>query len=412
MPHPLLHLSLTPRLGPVLIRRAVHTLGSPEAVLRASAADLERVHGIGPERSAAIADGLRAVGPAADEEIRLCEQRNVRLVTMFDDEYPPLLNQLPDAPPILYVRGFLRPEIDRFSLALVGSRSCTPYGIEQAERFSLMLAQSGLTIVSGGARGIDAAAHRGALRAQGRTVVVMGCGLAHIYPPEHAEMYEEVVSRSGAIVSELPMSVAPARENFPRRNRIISGMSLGVLVIEAGAGSGSLITARVAAEEQGREVMAVPGRIDSPASRGSLELLKKGGAALVTDPADVIEILEAPARHAHAGTHAIRYDQPRADETAPDGLFPAPGAPVFAQNDAETEAQSDNLSATVAKSLTASQRTLLEALIEPRSFDDLTRVTGLDPGVLRADATILEIRRLIAREGPLLARRNERARSR
>lgn len=393
----LLRLTYAPGLGPVLIRRLVECFGSASAALRASPAQLTRVRGVGDTMARRIVDGLRDDSDM-QEELELAGRLGVRIVTAIDADYPPLLRQLRDAPPVLYVRGELDAAQDRHCVAMVGSRACTSYGVEQAERFAATLAQAGLTIVSGGARGIDGAAHRGAIRIGGRTVVVMGCGLAHCYPPEHAELFDKVVEAGGAVISELPLSTHPAAENFPARNRIISGMSLGVLVIEAGRASGALITARAAAEEQGREVMAVPGRIDSQASEGSLELLKAGAAAMVTSPADVLEILETPARHLHRGSHGDRY----LPDAGADGLFD--GEPTSA---AEVKPGIDE--SALLRTLSVSQRTLYECLVEPKSLDDVARETGLDPGALRADATMLELRQVIVRTGGRLARRRSGA---
>jgi len=373
----LLRLTLAPGLGPVLTRRAIDTLGSPRAVIEASPADLARTPGVGAERARKIAAALRAGDGALEAELALARRLGVRFVSRHDDEYPPLLTHLDDAPPVLRVRGELTPERDRYCAAIVGSRSCTAYGTEQAERFAAALAERGLPIVSGGARGIDTAAHRAALRVRGRTVVVMGCGHAHCYPPENADLFERIIDAGGAVISELPLAVAPARENFPARNRVISGMSLGVLVIEAGARSGALITARLAAEEHGREVMALPGRVDSGASQGAHELIRMGGAALVVSPQDVIDLLETPARHAHAGAHAARYADPARE--------PRPTKP-----DLSTLALTDR------------QRTIVETLQEPRTMDEIVRMTGLDAAAVRTEATVLEVQQILKRVGDRL----------
>lgn len=381
-PRDLLRLTLTPGLGPILIGRLLATFGSPTAALAASAAELERVDRIGPRNAAAIAKGFRETDRTADEELALAERLGVRIVTRADGAYPPLLTSINDAPPILYIRGTLDPAgPDRYPLAIVGSRNATAYGIEQAERFSGVLARAGLTIVSGGARGIDTAAHRGALRAGGRTVAILGCGLAECYPPENRELFDKIVAAGGAVVSELPLRTHPESDNFPARNRLISGMSLGVLVIEAGKRSGSLITARLAAEDHNREVMAVPGRVDSAASWGTHELLKQGGAALVTDPGDVLAALEAPARHSFNGSHESRY----ADPSKPAGsLFGEEGQPP-------------------ALPTTGPQRAILESLGAPRTMDELVVVTGLGVGTLRAEITVLEIQKRVRREGSRFA---------
>ncbi len=384
----LVRLTLTPGVGPILIARLIEAFGEPAAVLAASAAQLERIKGIGPGRSPLIVRGLKESADLVDDELALAAKLGVRLVPKSDPEYPPLLAEIRDAPPLLYVRGRLLPDgPDRYPVAIVGSRNCTAYGIEQAERFATVLAAAGLTIVSGGARGIDTAAHRGALRAGGRTVSVLGCGLAHCYPPENAELFERIGAGPdprGGVVSELPLRVPPDADNFPARNRIISGLSLGLIVIEAGSRSGALISARLAAEDHGREVMAVPGRVDSPSSAGSLELLKSGGALLVTDPGDVLAILESPARHSFEGSHESRYADPSRE---PAGLF---------RPDTAVEAK--------APGLTDTQRSILDALEDPLTVDELARAVGQDVGALRADLTVLEIQKRVQRLGSKIGR--------
>jgi len=206
-----------------------------------------------------------------------------------DEGYPKLLREIYDPPPVLYVRGDLQPE-ERF-FAIVGSRRASPYGLKVASEMAEHLTTYGFTIVSGFARGIDTAAHRGALRAKGRTVAVLGSGLSKIYPPENRDLANEV-SLSGALVSEFPMTYPVLPENFPRRNRVISGLSLGVLVVEADEKSGALITADLALE-QGREVFAIPGRVDSPLSRGTHRLIQQG-AKLVREVSDILEELKIP----------------------------------------------------------------------------------------------------------------------
>jgi len=266
--------------------------------------------------------------------------------------------------------------------------------VEQATRFALALAQAGLTVVSGGARGVDTAAHRAALRAgEGRTVAVLGCGLATCYPPENAALFDEIVERGGAILSELPLRTGPNAENFPARNRIISGVSLGVLVIEAPAKSGALITARYAAEDQGREVMALPGRADSPASEGTNELIKRGEAAMVTTPRDVLDVLENAARHAHAGSHGART-LAYAWGGAGEGPFEPGGEGASGRDRSVGE-----------RGLTDRQRAVLEAIGEGASVDRVVELTGLEAGVVLTEATMLELKGLAARRGDGFERR-------
>lgn len=318
--HELLRLMLLPGLGSVRATKLLEAFGgSADRVLGASHAAWCAVPGIGRVTSERARSSIPGVGAAVAAEIERVAAAGARVVAIGDPGYPTLLRELPDAPRLLFIRGGFGPTDavplrDAYTLAVVGSRRCTQYGVEQAERFGGVLGRSGLTVVSGGARGIDSAAHRGALRAGGRTIVVQGCGLGHAYPPENADFFERIVAEDrGAIVSELPMRTEPRGEHFPARNRIISGLSLGVLVIEAGRKSGALITAAMATEEHGREVMVLPGRVDSDAIAGSLDLLKKGCGALVTEPGDVLDLLETPARFAHDGVHADRYADPALD---------------------------------------------------------------------------------------------------
>lgn len=215
-----------------------------------------------------------------------------QLVTLSEESYPDPLRWLPDPPPVLYARGELLPR-DRLAIAVVGSRRPSSYGRMVAERFAAELAERGFTVVSGLARGVDGVAHRGALRAGGRTIAVLGCGVNRVYPPEHRRLYEEIRTQ-GSVVSEFGFDTKPDRWNFPRRNRIISGLTLGVVVVEASERSGSLHTARHAIE-QGREVFAVPGRIDVASSLGAHRLIQ-GGAKLVTGVGDILEELPEAVR--------------------------------------------------------------------------------------------------------------------
>lgn len=417
----LLALTLTPGLGPILIRRLLDACnGDATAVLSAPLAALRNIKGIGNAKAQSIHTGLRAGLAAVDAELALAAKLGVRLISLTDPNYPPLLRQIPDPPPVLYVKGELRcigdDAPDRYPVAIVGSRNCTPYGIEQAERFAGHMAAAGLTVVSGGARGIDTAAHRAALRNRGRTVAVLGCGLAKCYPEENAQLFAKIAGSPrtngvapapdaqsfGAVISELPLNTPPAAENFPARNRIISGLSLGVLVIEAGRGSGALITARLAAEDHGREVFALPGRVDSDASRGSLELIKSGGAALVTEPADVLNLLETPARHVFTDTHAARYGGNHASDPSDDPSSLFGESPTSAEQTADEVAP--RRSSLRAATLSATQTRILEALSGPMTLDELAVAASLDAGALRADLTILELQRCVVRRGSRIER--------
>jgi len=273
-------------VGPAVFRKLTAAFGSWSAALAAPVEELARVPGVGGRAAEAIRSP-RQWEPAA--EIEAASRLGVRIVPDTDPLYPPALKVLDDAPLVLYVRGTIQPE-DVLAVAVIGTRGCSLYGQTQAERLSGGLAAAGVAVVSGLARGIDAAAHRGALRANGRTIAVMGCGLGRVYPPEHKELADRIAEQ-GALVSELPVATPPRPENFPARNRLIAGLSLGVVVVEAPAHSGALITARLAAE-MGREVFAVPGEISRPQSRGCHELIRDG-AKIVSDVRDIMEEIES-----------------------------------------------------------------------------------------------------------------------
>jgi len=398
----ILCLTHIPGLGPVRISRLINSLGSADAVLGASEASLRHVRGIGPAAARSIGAQRSTAQKEADDEIALASDLGVHLMAISDPRYPPLLASISNPPPILYIRGDLDPELDRYPVAIVGSRASTAYGVEQTERFAGLLASAGLTVVSGGARGVDTAAHRAALRNTGRTIAVLGCGLAQCYPPENNELFDEIAAGAGAIISELPLKTIPAPENFPMRNRIISGLSLGVLVTEAALGSGALITAKLAVEDHGREVMAIPGRIDSPASKGANMLLKVGGAALVTSAADVIDQLESAARHLYNGAHALRYADP---SKTPD-LFDPPRADEANSHAAQTKPKTN---AIATGNLNPTQKTIVEALADPQSLDELVRTTGLDAALVRTEITVLEVRKIIERAGATLRTRPSRS---
>jgi len=375
-----LRMHLTPGVGPVLGRRLLEAF-PPDALERATEADLARVEGIGPKRAVLIRSGLSGACDAADREVERTARAGCAVITGADPSYPQILAEVPDAPLAIFVRGSLDADAIRYGIAIVGSRSCTPYGMEQAERFAAGFAAAGIAVISGGARGIDSAAHRAAVRVRGTTVVVAGCGLGHCYPPENAELFDAVVNAGGAIVSEFPFDTGPSPENFPIRNRVISGLSLGVMVIEAPPGSGALITARHAVDHHGRDVFALPGRVDSPSSQGCHALIRDGGAALVTSPQDVIAMLEPRARHVHEGTHTARFAQ---DPVA------------RAKTEVIRDARLDHL--------TESQRVIVGALTTPSTVDELIERTGLTPEVIRADLTSLEITGAVRRSGSRLVR--------
>ena len=260
--------------------------GSVEAALGASAGQLAQVEDIGTKTAEEICQTREKFD--VEKEIALAEKLGVWIINFEDARYPVLLKKIYDPPPVLYIKGTLT-KSDSFAIAIVGSRRCSYYGSEQASRFAHLLAGIGVTIVSGMARGIDSAAHSGALSAGGRTFAVQGCGLAKIFPPENKQLFERIW-QNGACISELPLEYEPLAENFPPRNRIIAGLSLAVIVVEAMSRSGAVITARAALEND-REVMAIPGKIDSPLSKGPHSLIKQG-AKLVESVEDVLEAFE------------------------------------------------------------------------------------------------------------------------
>jgi DNA processing protein len=283
----LLALTLVPGLGPRLTAALLRRFGSAGAVRRATAAELRQVPQIGEKLSGDFAAALAAVD--LDGECALVERHGVHVLALEAPDYPPALATVHAPPPLLYVAGELTPA-DAKAVAVVGSRGCTGYGRRVTERLAAGLARAGYTVVSGMARGVDGVAHRAALQAGGRTIAVLAGGLARLYPPEHADLAAEIRA-AGALVSEAPMATEPLAALFPPRNRIISGLSRGVVVVEASERSGTLITARHAAE-QGREVFAVPGPVDSTASAGCLHLIREG-ATLVRHVDDILEALEA-----------------------------------------------------------------------------------------------------------------------
>ena len=282
-------LNMTPGVGPRVTARLLEHFGSAEAIFDAPRRDLALLR-LPPEAIESIAS--RELHARAESEIERVRQLGGDILVLDDGVYPALLRETYDPPVVLYVKGAWDECLERPCVAVVGSRRCSTYGQNAALMMSRELAQRGVTIVSGLARGIDAAAHRGALEAGGRTVAVTGTGLDQVYPRDHKKLVEEILSRGGAIVTQFPLGTPPVSENFPYRNRVISGLSLGVLVVEAAENSGSLITARLAME-QNREVFAVPGNITSRNSFGTNYLIKGAGAKLVQQWQDVAGELPA-----------------------------------------------------------------------------------------------------------------------
>lgn len=276
-------LNMVPRIGPVRVRRLLDAIGSPVDVLRAPASRLEAIDGIGPEAAKSIRDWESRVDLSS--ELALVREFGARVLTLADPGYPRLLREIHDPPTVLYVHGDIL-ERDRYAIGVIGTRKPSHYAADCTKKLSYQLAYSGVTVVSGLARGVDTSAHQAALAAKGRTIAVLGSGLMELYPPENKALAEKI-STSGAVITEFSMRIKADRQTFPMRNRIISGCSFGVLVVEAGARSGALISANQAGE-QGRSIYAVPGRIDNPGAIGSNRLIQQG-AKLVTSSADILD---------------------------------------------------------------------------------------------------------------------------
>ncbi len=363
-----LRLALAPGVGPATVKRLATQFGSHEHIVDARASDLRQIDGIGAQTATALRRAIDDVDPAAARAT--IEKAGVRLILLGDDDYPPLLAAIPDPPFTLWIKGEVT-AADRLAVAIVGSRKCTSYGREQAGRMGALLAECGLTIVSGGALGIDGEAHRAALRVGGRTIAVMGCGLEQSYPLEHAELFDRIVATGGALVSEYPVGTAPKATHFPSRNRIISGLSLGVVVVEAARRSGALITARQASTDQGREAMVVPGRVDSPASAGCLQAVRDGWATLVTNHAEVLDQLDASSQLVRGALAAAGHD----DATT--------SATLFDQN--LTEAQQKMVDV-----LTAADNAV--------AVEELAAQTQLPMSQVMAELTLLQIRGRIQKD--------------
>ncbi len=350
-----MQLSLVPGVGPLTFKDLLEHFGSAEAVLAAPSSSLREVPGIGPKLSRAIVTARTE--QEADTELDLCRQHGIAVLSPGRDGFPRLLQEIPDPPAVLYMAGKIEPQ-DALAVAIVGTRHATQYGKQTAERLASGLARAGLTIVSGLARGIDTAAHQGALAAGGRTIAVLGSGLLNLYPPENKELASEI-EHHGALLSEAPLRRGPMSGAFPQRNRLITGLSLGVIIVEASDRSGALISARHAME-QGREVFAVPGRVDSRTSRGCHRLIRDG-AKLVETVDDVLEefgpLVEATS-----------------DEFGREVHHPA-------------ELQ-----------LNEQERQVLDAIdTQPTSIDTVAAVSGLPVQRVLSTISVLEMRRLIRR---------------
>ncbi|WP_422930699.1 DNA-processing protein DprA [Singulisphaera sp. PoT] len=352
----LLCLSLVQGVGPHTSRALLERFETAGRVLNATISELREVQGVGPKLAEKINRARRDIDAA--EELAFCRSRGVRVIPQGDSSYPPTLAEIPDPPSLLFTQGTIEPR-DQLAIAIVGSRRCTPYGLRVAERLGSALARVGLTVVSGLARGIDAAAHRGALKVGGRTFGVMANGLAEIYPPEHEELAHQI-AESGAVISEMPMRQGPLAGLFPQRNRIISGLCLGVVVVEATPRSGSLSTAHHAME-QNREVFAVPGPVDSLSSQGCHRLIRDG-ARLVETVDDILEELGPLVREVKTSKEEPAVRRP------------------------------------VELTLSDQERSILGHLDDqPQAVDALIARTRLTASQVMATLSVLEMRRLIRR---------------
>ena len=362
-----LRLAMTDGIGPILIRRIIDAAGSAEAACEASLNLIRNIDGIGNVKAAAIRASMQAAD--VDQEVARCRELGVSLICPDDEPYPTLLKEIPDPPAVLYLRGSFESR-DLNGVAIVGSRKCSYYGREQAERFGALLAGAGFSVISGGARGIDSAAHRGAMsHPQGRTIAVLGSGIDVPYPPENAALFEQISER-GAVVSEYPLGTPPLRDNFPRRNRIVSGLSRGVLVIEADTRSGALITARQACDDHGRTVFALPGRVDHSLSEGPHQLIRDG-AVLTTCLDDIVNNLGPLPESVHA---PMLFD------------------PITEPPSAKPQAAEEPIG------LTDRQQLILAHLhVDPTHVDGLIERTSLSAQDVLQDLTLLSLKGIVRR---------------
>lgn len=415
----MLALTMVAGVGPVVIRSLLNHFGTAGAALRAGTTKLQAADHVSARLAEKIARGLE--NPDIDREMALCRDHGVSIMLQSDDDFPDVMREMPDCPAMLFVKGKIEP-IDRLAVAVVGSRRSTAYGRRMAEKLSSSLARSGMTVVSGLARGIDEAAHRGALAGGGRTLAVLANGLSKIYPPEMESLAAEIV-KHGALISEMPMGHPPLAELFIRRNRIISGLSLGVVVVEAALRSGSLSTARHAME-QNREIFAVPGPADSLTSQGCHRLIRDG-AKLVETVDDIIEELRNAVRNVLGEVREAQQQRLFEDEEVETGAVPQP-EPTSAATTSEPRAEDSKPKAGESKkparasaaaktsagsspalaSLGPEERALYDMISDdPIGADQLISKSGLPSGRVLALLSLMEMRRLVKRApGPSFTR--------
>ncbi len=360
-----LQLHLVKDVGPKTFGTLLVAFGGIDGVLSASVYKLSQIKGISQKKAEFIYNSMRD-DSKAKYEYDMAMKLGIKVLTLDDPDYPMLLKDIDDPPHVLYVKGDVT-RADNLSVAIVGSRTCSQYGHEQASRFAHLLASAGVTVVSGLARGIDTVAHRGAIAGGGRTFAVQGRGLAGVFPPENADL-AEIISANGAVLSELPVNFEPIGSNFPARNRIIAGLSLATIIIEARKRGGALITARLA-QEYRREVMAVPGRVDNPCSEGPHALIRDG-ATLVAGIDDVMEALGSigDTMKSYAGEKSAKAQQ-------------ALDMPLFSADDLN---------------LSADERLVFDQIeTEPVHIDTIIYKSGRKPGAVNATLTSLQLKGLI-----------------
>ena len=350
----LIALNMIEHVGPVRLRKLLEHFGEPQAILSASRAQLLKVHGVGEEVAGAISNWEGLIDLRG--ELKRIQEYGCEILTHEDAVYPDLLRQIYDPPIVLYVKGRLTSQ-DKNAVAIVGSRRTTVYGNETARKLAYQLAYVNVTVVSGGARGIDTAAHQGALNAKGRTIAVLGTGINLVFPAENRELFERIAEQ-GAVITQFAFNRQADKQTFPIRNRIVAGMCLGTVVVEADMHSGALITANFATD-QGRLVFAVPGRVDSPCSKGCHELIKKG-AKLCESAEDILSEFEY--------------------------LFPAENRPP-GPNDTGT---------LPALELSANEQRIYELLSsEEMHIDEIIRHSGLPPSTVSVVLLGLEMKKLV-----------------
>ncbi|MFL7840388.1 MAG: DNA-processing protein DprA [Candidatus Promineifilaceae bacterium] len=344
--------NLVKRVGPAKIQALLSYYGDIQAAWEADSALLDKL-GFDKRAKKNLIQARKTLD--LDQELEKVRSKNISILTWDSPDYPSYLREVDSPPPLLYVVGRFE-EIDRWAVAVVGTRRVTPYGRQMTQEIVAGLVYNGVTIISGLARGVDAIAHKTALESGGRTIAVLGSGPDNVYPPEHRDLARQIVRGRGAVISEYPLGTEPDAKNFPPRNRIISGLSLGVVVIEAGERSGATITTKRALE-QGREVFAVPGNLNSLASRGTNRLIQRGEAKLITNADDVLEELNLHMVFEHT---AVQKALPETEDEA--ALF-------------------EYLSG------------------EPVHIDDLSRSTGLSSQVVSSTLTLLELKGIVRQVG-------------